>query len=174
MSSVSPARPGSHSGGGRLLAIVQILFGLFLILICVVISVLEIETTEAFIDHMGSVTSFIAPWIILQQPYQFFMGLMSIRDMEIDLVGWIIECTQLMFVLGFKVAHDSVRGSHEALAHIFLTLAIALTAVNVICNFACGPGGFWARLAFAVAASFATWFFGIVGIGKISTAIKHW
>jgi hypothetical protein len=152
-----------------------LLVGLALVIFWLLASILQIQTSEAFILH-GPVVSFIPNWGILHQPFDLIGGHSTPDLAKAIMWGYGIELIYLVCIVGYEVAHESVRASNRHLASWFRTGAIALIAFDAYTdyqygNLASGPGG---QIAFAATMAFIVAFFGVVGIRLIEHGLAEW
>ena len=152
-----------------------LLVGLALLVFWVLASVLQIQTSEAFILKGPAVT--LAPnWGILRQPFDLLQGHLSTNLAKATMWGWGIELIYLVCILGYEVAHESVKSSNRHLASWFRTGVIALIAFDAYTDFQYGSlaSGFWGQVAFALVTSFIVAFFGIVGFRLVEHGLTEW
>lgn len=152
-----------------------LLVGLALLAFWVLASVLQIQTSEAFILK-GPAVTFAPNWAILRQPFDLMGGHLSTDLAKATMWGWGIELIYLVCIVGYEVAHESVKASNRHLASWFRTGVIALIAFDAYTDFqygnlASGPGG---QFAFAAVTAFIVAFFGIVGVRLIEHGLSEW
>jgi hypothetical protein len=150
-----------------------LLVGLALLVFWVLASVLQIQTSEAFILK-GPAVTFAPNWDILRQPFDLIGGHLK-ADMA-KAAMWGIELIYLVCIVGYEVAHESIKASNRHLASWFRTGVIALIAFDAYTDFqygnlASGPGG---QFAFAAVTAFIVAFFGIVGVRLIEHGLTQW
>src|ERR1051326_4753697 len=92
-----------------------LLVGAAQVLFWLLASILQIQTSEAFMLH-GPVVSLIPDWNVLQQPVDLVSGHLSPALVKAVMWGWGIELIYLVCVVGYEVAHESVRASNRHLA----------------------------------------------------------
>ena len=161
-----------HSGSSP---IACLLLGAALLLFWTLASLLQIQTSEAFILR-GPAVSFVPNWGILHQPLDLFGGLLTPNVAKAVMWGWGIELIYLVCVVGYEVAHESVKASNRHLASVFRTGAIGLIAFDAYTDFQYGnlASGFWGQVAFALVTAFIVAFFGVVGLRLIEHAFSLW
>src|SRR5690348_419650 len=139
-----------------------LLVGGALIAFWLLASLLQIQTSEAFILK-GPVVSFVPNWGILTQPADLIGGQLSPDVAKAVMWGWGIELIYLVCVVGYEVAHESVRASNQRLALWFRTGAKALIIFDAYTDFQYGSlaSGFWGQIAFALVMAFIVAFFGV-------------
>jgi hypothetical protein len=152
-----------------------LLVGLALLVFWVLASVLQIQTSEAFILK-GPAVSFAPNWAIVRQPFDLARGALSSDMAKATMWGWGIELIYLVCIVGYEVAHESIKASNRHLASWFRTGVIALIAFDAYTdyqygNLASGPGG---QFAFAAVTAFIVAFFGIVGIRLVEHGLTQW
>ena len=152
-----------------------LLVGLALLTFWVLASLLQIQTSEACILK-GPVVTFIPNWGILKQPFDLIGGHLSTDLAKATMWGWGIELIYLVCIVGYEIAHESVKASNQHLASWFRTGAVALIVFDAYTdyqygNLASGPGG---QLAFAAVTAFIVAFFGIVGVRLIEHGLTEW
>ena len=152
-----------------------LLVGLALLAFWVLASLLQIQTSEAFILK-GPVVTFAPDWGVLRQPVDLVQGHLHPDMAKATMWGWGIELIYLVCIVGYEVAHESVKASNRHLASWFRTGVIALIAFDAYTDFqygslASGPGG---QVAFALITAFIVAFFGIVGLRLIEHGLTEW
>jgi hypothetical protein len=96
--------------------------GLALLVFWMLASTLQIQTSEAFILRGPAVT--LAPnWGILKQPAELVQGSLSTDVAKAAMWGWGIELIYLVCIVGYEVAHESVKASNRTCWHISARLA---------------------------------------------------
>src|SRR5689334_9258533 len=106
------ALPASGHGSSPLACL---LVGVALVLFWLLASLLQIQTSEAFILH-GPVVRFVPNWGILHQPFDLVGGMLTPDLAKGVMWGWGIELIYLVCIVGYEVAHESVRASNRHLA----------------------------------------------------------
>jgi hypothetical protein len=152
-----------------------LLVGLALLAFWILASTLQIQTSEAFILKGPAVT--LAPnWGILKQPVELVQGYLSTDMAKAAMWGWGIELIYLVCIVGYEVAHESVKSSNRHLASWFRTGVVALIAFDAYTDFQYGQlaSGPWGQLAFALVTAFIVAFFGIVGFRLIEHGLTEW
>lgn len=152
-----------------------LLVGVALLAFWILASVLQIQTSEAFILN-GPTVSFAPNWQILRQPFDLMGGHLTADAAKAVMWGWGIELIYLVCIVGYEIAHESVKDSNRHLASWFRTGVVALIAFDCYTDFrygnlASGPGG---QIAFAAVTSFIVAFFGIVGVRLIEYGLTEW
>ena len=146
--------------------ILKLILGVVLILMFLLATMLQIQTSEAFILN-GQAVGLSANWAILKQPFQLAQGTLSLDMAKAVMWGWGIECIYLVCVVGEVALSGRWHGW-------FKTGAILLVAFDFYTdmqygNMASGIGG---QLAFAAVTSFIVAFFGYLGIELIFKSIR--
>ena len=95
-----------------------LIVGLALLLFWVLASMLQIQTSEAFILK-GPVVTFVPDWGVLKQPLDLAQGHLSIDLAKAVMWGWGIELVYLVCIVGYEIAHESVKASNRHLAACF-------------------------------------------------------
>ncbi len=152
-----------------------LLVGCALLLFWILASTLQIQTSEAFILKGPAVT--LAPnWGILRQPLDLVQGRLSTDMAKASMWGWGIELIYLVCIVGYEVAHESVRATNRHLASWFRTGVVALIAFDAYTDVQYGQlaSGFWGQVAFALVTSFIVAFFGIIGLRLIEHGLTEW
>jgi hypothetical protein len=152
-----------------------LLVGLTLLVFWVLASTLRIQSSEAFILR-GPVVTLAPNWGILRQPLDLLQGHLTANMAKAVMWGWGTELIYLVCIVGYEVAHESVKASNRHLASWFRTGVIALIAFDAYTDFqygnlASGPGG---QFAFAAVTAFIVAFFGIVGVRLIEHGLTQW
>lgn len=160
------------SGSHRLLGAWYIGLGLGLLAFHIVVTLFQIQTSEAFILGGGSV-SIIPNWSILMQPLNLLQGHISQEMAKAAVWGWGSELIFLVCTSAYEICHESIKASNRALAPWFKTGAIAITALNAYSDFMFGTlsSGPWGQLAFAIAGAFGVAFFGLWSVRLIGHGI---
>ncbi len=156
--------PASTQSGAPIL---KLILGVILILMFLLATMLQIQTSEAFILN-GKAVGLSANWAILRQPFQLAQGTLSLDMAKAVMWGWGIECIYLVCVVGEVTLSGRWHGW-------FKTGAILLVAFDFYTdmqygNMASGIGG---QLAFAAVTSFIVAFFGYLGIELIFKSIRE-
>jgi hypothetical protein len=152
-----------------------LLVGLALLVFWILASTLQIQTSEAFILKGPAVT--LAPnWGILKQPVELVQGYLTTDMAKAAMWGWGIELIYLVCIVGYEVAHESVKASNRHLSSWFRTGVVALIAFDAYTDFQYGQlaSGPWGQLAFALVTAFIVAFFGIVGFRLIEHGLTEW
>jgi hypothetical protein len=152
-----------------------LLVGLALIVFWVLASMLQIQTSEAFILR-GPVATFVPNWAILKQPVELVEGHLTPDMAKATMWGWGIELIYLVCIVGYEIAHEGVKASNRHLAGWFRTGTVALIAFDAYTDFQYGnlASGFWGQVAFALVTAFIVAFFGVVGFRLIEYAFTEW
>ena len=152
-----------------------ILVGLALVVFWALGSMLQIQTSEAFI-LCGPAVTFVPNWSILRQPVDLIQGHLTTEMAKATMWGWGIELIYLVCIVGYEVAHEGVRSSNHHLAAWFSTGTVALIAFDAYTDFQYGQlaSGFWGQVAFALVTAFIVAFFGIVGFRLIEHGLTEW
>jgi hypothetical protein len=152
-----------------------LLVGAALLVFWVLASLLQIQTSEAFILR-GPAVSLVPNWGILRQPVDLVQGHLTTDLAKATMWGWGIELIYLVCIVGYEVAHESVKASNRHLASWFRTGVVALIAFDAYTDFQYGTfaSGFWGQVAFALVTAFIVAFFGIVGVRLIEHGLTEW
>ena len=152
-----------------------LVLGLALIVFWLLASLLQIQTSEAFILN-GPAVTFNPDWGILRQPVDLVQGHLTPAMAKAAMWGWGIELIYLVCIIGYEVAHEGVRATNHHLAGWFSTGAVALIAFDGWTDFQYGQlaSGFWGQVAFALVTSFMVAFFGIIGLRLIEHGLSEW
>ncbi len=152
-----------------------LLIGLACIIFWLLASLLQVQTSEAFLLH-GAVVTFNPNWSILRQPVDLVQGHLSADMAKAAMWGWGIELIYLVCIVGYEVAHEGVKATNRHLAEVFTTGAVALIAFDAWTDFQYGQlaSGVWGQVAFALITAFMVAFFGIVGLRLIEHGITEW
>ena len=108
-----------------------LIVGLALILFWVLASVLQIQTSEAFLLR-GPAVTFVPNWGVLKQPLDLVQGHLTTDMAKATMWGWGIELIYLVCIVGYEVAHESVKASNHHLAAWFRTGAVASSPLTLI------------------------------------------
>jgi hypothetical protein len=81
-----------------------------------------------------------------------------------------------VLIVGYEVAHESVKASNRHLAGWFRTGAVALIAFDGYTDIQYGnlASGFWGQVAFAGVTAFIVAFFGVIGFRLLEHAVTEW
>ena len=152
-----------------------LLVGLALVLFWLLASLLQIQTSEAFILR-GPLVSFVPNWGILTQPATLVQGHLSPDLAKAVMWGYGIELIYLVCIVAYEIAHESVKASNRHLASWFRTGVIALIAFDAYTDFNYGSlaSGFWGQVAFALVMAFIVAFFGVIGLRLIEHGLSEW
>src|SRR5215467_2065007 len=152
-----------------------LLIGLACVIFWLLASLLQIQTSEAFILH-GAVVTFNPNWSILRQPVDLVQGRLSADMAKAAMWGWGIELIYLVCIVGYEVAHESVKASNRHLASVFRTGAVALIAFDAYTDFQYGTlaSGLWGQVAFAAVTAFIVAFFGVIGFRLLEHGLTGW
>jgi hypothetical protein len=153
----------------------MLLLGLALIVFWLLVSLLQIQTSEAFILN-GPVVTFVPNWNILKQPLELVQGHLTTGMAKATVWGWGIELIYLVCIMGYEVAHEGVRSTNRRLVGLFSTGAVALIAFDGWTDFQYGQlaSGLWGQVAFALVTAFIVAFFGVIGLRLIEHGLTEW
>ena len=162
----------AHRGASPIPALIV---GLALLVFWVLASMLQIQTSEAFILK-GPVVTFVPDWGVLKQPLDLVQGHLSIDLAKAVMWGWGIELVYLVCIVGYEIAHESVKASNRHLASVFRTGVVALIAFDAYTDFQYGSlaSGFWGQVAFAGVTAFIVAFFGVIGFRLLEHGLTQW
>src|SRR5258707_13045027 len=121
----------AHRGASPIPALIV---GLALLVFWVLASMLQIQTSEAFILK-GPVVTFVPDWGVLKQPLDLVKGHLSIDLAKAVMWGWGIELVYLVCIVGYEIAHESVKFSNRHLAGWFLSGGVAFMAFTAYPDF---------------------------------------
>lgn len=152
-----------------------IVLGLACLAFWLLASLLQIQTSEAFILN-GSAVALAPNWAILNQPIDFFRGQLAPSMAKAVVWGWGIELIYLVCIVGYEIAHESVKATNKRFAPWFQTGMFALIIFDGYTDFKYGSlgSGFWGQLAFAGITAFIVMFFAIVGMRLIEHGLGEW
>src|SRR5260370_33278101 len=106
-----------------------LLIGLACVIFWLLASMLQIQTSEAFILN-GAVVTFNPNWSILKQPIDLVQGRLSADMAKAAMWGWGIELIYLVCIVGEEVAHEGVKATNHHRAGWFSTGAEAPIALE--------------------------------------------
>jgi hypothetical protein len=152
-----------------------LVIGLALLSLWLVATLLQIQTSEAFLLN-GPVISLVPNWGILTQVPDLVQGKLTPDLAKAALWGWGIELVYLMAMVGYELAHEGVYRANHQLAGMFQTVSIGIVAFDAYMDFRYGSlaSGFWGQVGFAAMTSFIVLFFGLVGLRFIEHAFHLW
>lgn len=176
-----PSQGNQKQGpGGKFIAhkntLPDILLGTWLLFIWVMLQMLDIETTEAWLLK-GKVTSFSPDWaVLLQIPSLVFGQPMSIDQAKADMFAWTIALATLTLMVCFEKALDAVSHANHHLTWWYGAGCVVMGFIDLLTNFAYAPGGLegWKQFIFALVISFGAFFFGVPGYRLIEHGFKTW
>jgi hypothetical protein len=151
---VTPAP--KRQGGGPLPPLV---IGTTLLALWLVATLLQIQTSEAFLLG-GPTVSLVPNWGILTQVPDLVQGKLTSDLAKAALWGWGIELVYLMAMVGYELAHEGVSRVNHQLSGVFQTLSIGIVAFDAYMDFRYG--------------SLIVLFFGLVGLRFIEHAFHEW
>ena len=174
--SQSPAPAHGHAAsrhGASPLLLIPV--GVMCLAFWVIASLLQIQTSEAFILH-GPAVTIVPDWAILRQPIDFFSGHLDSNITKAMIWGWGIELIYLVCIVGYEAAHESVKATNRHFAKVFGTCIIVLVGLDALADFQYGTlgSGFWGQFAFAGITAFVVMCFGIVGLRLIELGLSAW
>jgi multisubunit Na+/H+ antiporter MnhB subunit len=172
---MSSATTATSSSSHAASPIPVFLIGVANLLFWVIGSLLQIQTSEAFLLKARAV-SFMPNWAIVQQPYLLVIGHLTPDLAKATMWGWGIELIYLVFIVGYEIAHEGIRTSNQRLAGWFRTGTIAIIAFDAYTDFQYGnlASGFWGQVAFAAITAFSVMFCGLIGFHLMKHAITEW
>jgi hypothetical protein len=106
-----------------------LIIGLALLALWLVATLLQIQTSEAFLLD-GPVVSFVPNWGILTQVPDLVQGKLTPDLAKATLWGWGIELVYLMAMVGYELAHEGVSRANHKLAGVFQTVSIGIVAFD--------------------------------------------
>ena len=153
----------------------KLLLGSALIIFWLMATLLQIQTSEAFILQGPKVT-FMPNWSVFMQPFDLVQGHLSPDMAKSVMWGWGMELAFLICIVGFEVAHESVKASSKRFAAWFQTGLFILIAFDAYTDFNYGSlaSGFWGQIAFAGVTVFVVMFFGTVGLRFMEQGFADW
>lgn len=172
MSSASPST-STHHHPSPLLCFALGLLSLFF---WGMATILQIQTSEAFLLHGGAVSIMAANWTILMQPIDLMQGHLTMDMAKAVFWGWGIELVFLFCAIGYEVVHAAVKGANNRLAGWFRTGSVILIAFDAWTDLQFGQmaSGFWGQVAFASITTFVVAFFGLIGLKLIEAGFAEW
>jgi hypothetical protein len=149
-----------------------VILGVVLLAFWVLGSLLQIQTSEAFLLHGASV-SFHPNWSVLMQPVALFQGTLDTNTAKAAMWGWGIELFFLVCILGYEIAHSAVSAANRRFTKLFQTVMIGIIAFDGWTDFQYGQlaSGLWGQVLFAIMMMVIVMFFGVAGIGLIEYAV---
>src|SRR5215471_9629667 len=108
--------------------------GLALLSLWLVATLLQIQTSEAFLLN-GPVVSFVPNWGILTQIPDLMQGKLTPDLAKAAIWGWGIELVYLMAMVGYELAQEGVSRANRKLVGMFQTVSIALVAFDAYMDF---------------------------------------
>lgn len=155
--------------------VLKIGLGFFVLLVWLVATLFQIETSEAFLLHQP-ITSFVAVLTILHQPVDIVQGNLTTSIAMAVLFGWGIEVIFAILAIGYEAAHDGVRYANPGLARWFASGMVAIVLINAVMDFFYSglPSGFLGQLGFSLILSFLVLFAGTAGVSLIAHGVRDW
>lgn len=168
MSSNAPA--SSHKGASP---IAFVAVGLLALIFWAYVSLLQIQTSEAFVLG-GSTTGLVPNFNVLHQIPDFVQGHLDATMVKAVIWGWGVEILFLIAIVGYDHAHGSVKSNNQTLGTIFSTGIWLIILYNFVSDFKYGQigTGFWGQFGFAMIATFVVAFLGVIGIRFLEVAVK--
>jgi len=166
----APAAAGKKINGMKILGTLQILCGALFDWIWFQGSLLQIQTTEAWLQGGPAIQGINPNWSILQQPISLLTGTTPV-DVGISWwEAWIIEVITILVGIGFEAALHGVFRANKKLGELFGSITLILIAINGLADFQFGSilsSTFWGHFAFSVINGVVVFYFGIIGISLI-------
>src|SRR5215831_14886093 len=100
--------PRRHSGS----PLPPLIIGLALLALWVVATLLQIQTSEAFLLD-GPAVSLVPNWGILTQVPELVQGKLTPDLAKATIWGWGIELVYLSAIVGYEIAHDGVSRANR-------------------------------------------------------------
>lgn len=154
--------------------LLKFLLGAALIVLWLIASLLQIQTSESFILN-GPVVSYAADWAILRQPYALVMGGLSPMMAKAVMWGWGVELVFLVCVIGYEEAHATISAGNKRLAMLFRLGSIVIIVFDAWTDFNYGslPSGLGGQIAFALITAFVVMFAGVAGVHLITRGVQE-
>lgn len=96
-------------------SVLKIIIGLLSVVLGIVVHELDVEATEAWVQGLNRVNSYIPNWPLLFQVPSLFWQQYTILAAVAILVGWGIEACLLIFVFYFNHARLAVQATNSLL-----------------------------------------------------------
>src|SRR5215831_20743842 len=106
-----------------------LVIGTALLALWVVATLLQIQTSEAFLLN-GPAVTLVPNWGILTQVPDLVQGKLTPDLAKATLWGWGIELVYLMAMVGYELAHEGVSRANHKLAGVFQTVSIGIVAFD--------------------------------------------
>ena len=163
---------GSSSGGS---AITLFVLGVVCILLWVLATLFQIQTTEAFIGS-GQAVNFSPNWGILQQPVALFQSKLNAYQSWLAFMGWGIEIFSQVMIWAYRHARHAVSTHMQHLSPWFFTGIWGILGFNFLTDYLFGNTVFggWSRLAGSLFMVFVITFSGAIGIKLLEEAFHLW
>lgn len=172
-----PAKP-QPVGSGRISKspAPTLLLGLGMFAIWLILTMVDLETSEALFTHVAP-TSFTPEWQLLLQIPQILVGQhVPIAYAKAAIVGWVLVLCTITCMVGYDLAKDAVRHANHRLEKGFGSGLIILTIIDFIANvlYVPGDGSWFGQVLWALVVTFGGMFFGVVGFRFLEHAFKTW
>jgi len=152
--------------------LVLIIVGGLILAVFVASSLLQIQTTEAYILGGSTVSLSNANWQLFLQLPAFVSGQLSGPLAEAVAVGWGMEIITLIVSVAYEVTAHAVGASSDKLRRWYGTGAVILMALNGFTDYNYGTlsSGWLGQLLFAGVTSFIVVFGLVAGIACVERA----
>lgn len=172
----SPKQHGPVGGRGSKSPAPTMFLGLLMTLCWVILTFVDLETTEAL--YTGKhVTSFTPEWsLVLQLPEILVGKSMPIAEAKAAIVGWVLLVCTLTCVIGYDLSRDAIKHANHRLEKVYGSGVLILAGLDFVANLLYGPGGsvWYGQVIFAVVVTFAGFFFGVPGFRLLEHGFKTW
>ncbi|SRR6266568_4324375 len=180
-------RQQGTTGGHYSRSLLLVFVGCALFLWGVMGSLVQIQTTEAFL--LGARTaSFIPNWEVLHQPVLLMQGIQAATGAHTSpsqitsdqamsyMGGWAIELVFLAVVVALDVCLVAIRGANKHLVKFFLCAVILIVMFDLYTDYLYGHlgSGQNGQILFALVMGVVVTFFNVAGIALIEFGIKIW
>lgn len=168
--SIAARSQKEHIGIGLLLFVMGAGFG-FLVVAC---TLLQIQTTEAFIAGQGVPTTFQPNWSIVTQLPDMFQGQMSLVTVKSIIVGWGIELLTFVFFIAYEVCHEVIRITNKYIARAFLACLVVIFIIDFVTDMNYGPVFWsWSQALFALVAAAIVAFGWTITVSLLVGGVRH-
>jgi hypothetical protein len=127
----------------------------------------QVQTNEAFINHVPSVDTLHPNWSVLVQLPGLFLGWFDPDTYRAVFFGWFIEILYLFITfVGIEVVHHVAHQAGRLLGILFEIMAFAVVCFNWYTDFNYGTfgTGWWGHFFFACVTAATVGYFGRIGL----------
>jgi hypothetical protein len=140
------------SSEDKIVGVFVLLFGVVVFVVTAAVTMLEVQTSEAFILHSSQV-SLLPNWSLINQIPELIMGTLSPIMVKPTLYGWGGELLYAAFFVLWQVMRRAMKKTHPFVGKVFFVGQFVILAFQFWSNLQFGTadfwGDFWGQLGFA-------------------------